>query len=259
MTSPEADLHLLTAPIYEWPARRRRSTGPDVWYALGRGVLRLYTLACVRAIRVHRADEVPAIPKIIAANHPNVSDGFVVPFVFPDRISCLAQANVFDIPVLGRLLGRAGSIPVVPGQSERLLCAAQRKLEQGYSVFICPEGQLNHGGPLWRGRTGTVRLALRSGAPIVPLAFYVPPRFLRRLGARVDGQVRSGRWQVGGAIYVEVGRPWWPSRLVDGLVDRETLRRLTDELMVQIAALARQAEARAAREERQRLGQRING
>ena len=227
------------------PASEARG-GPGLAYACAWTLLKLYNLVCIGEIRARGQAGLPDGPKIIAANHPNATDGFVLPFVFPnERLSCLAQANLFDIPVLGRWLAGAGAIPAVRGRPDSVLAAAQRRLKQGYSLYICPEGRLNQGGALGRGHTGAVRLALSSGAPIVPVGFYVPPRSVRTFSRNAGGRVHIGRWQVGGPIYVEIGEAWWPGRELPDRPKGGDYRRLTDQLMDRIAALALRAEARA--------------
>jgi 1-acyl-sn-glycerol-3-phosphate acyltransferase len=243
----ENSLHPALSASVDRPMARRWIAGvePNLAYACAWSVLKLYNLVCIREIRVRGQTELPAAPKIIAANHPNVTDSFVVPFVFRGKLSCLAQANIFDIPVLGGLLASAGGIPAVRGRPDAVLAAARRRIEQGYSLYICPEGRLNHGGLLHRGHTGAVRLALSTGAPIVPVGFYVAPRHTHTFRPIVDGVARAGRWQVGGPIYVDIGSAWWPGRELTGQPKAGDYRRLTDRLMTQIATLARQAEARA--------------
>jgi 1-acyl-sn-glycerol-3-phosphate acyltransferase len=209
------------------------------------GILALYRLACIRAIKVRFQAELPEGPIIIAPNHPNATDAFVLPSVFPGKLSCAVQADVFDVPVFGRLLAWTGAVPVVRGQSATVLTDAQIRLEQGRSVVIFPEGRLNHGGAMYRLHTGTVRLALSSGAPIVPMAFYTPARFCRMFYGRFQDKPRSGRFQFGGPIFLEIGTAWWPAGELAGPPGPESCRQLTDRLAGRIAALVSQAAGRA--------------
>jgi|SRR5579859_6189115 len=226
------------------------------WNRALRLCLRLYAATCVRQLSVRYQAPLPSGPAIIALNHANVTDVFLLPSIFPGDICCLAQANLFDIPIIGQVLRRAGQLPVVRGQPAALLEAAAHRLRHGYSIAVCPEGRLNHGGPLHRAGVGTVRLALHTGYPIVPVGFYVAERHAQVIRATVDGRATHGRWQVGGACHVAIGRPWWPRPdwlrrdwpwpMADGDGNYRLLRRLTDQLMLEIAALVRQAETSAA-------------
>ena len=220
------------------------------WNRVVRGMARLYAATCVRELSLCFQAPLPPGPKIIALNHANVTDAFLLPAIFPDVICFLAQANLFDLPVAGRLLAWSGQLPVVRGQPEALMAAAGRHLRRGYSIVICPEGRLNHGGPLYRGGIGAVRLGLQSGFPIVPVGFYVAERHAHVLRATVDGRATHGRWQFGGACQVEIGQAWWPRHCEPGspALDERKLgleRRLTDELMQRIETLVGQAAARA--------------
>ena len=152
---------------------------------------RLYAAACVRPASVQCQAPLPPGPKIIALNHANVTDACVLPSIFTGELCLLAQASLFDVPLAGGLLSRAGQLPVVRGQPVPLLQAATRRLNQGYSIVVCPEGRLNHGGPLHRAGLGTVRLALQSGYPIVPVGFFVAERHLKIIRAKVDEESRA--------------------------------------------------------------------
>jgi len=230
----------LTQPAVRPDAETRR------WNEVLRLCLRLYAITCVRRAAVHCQAPLPPGPKIIAFNHANVTDACLLPALFPGDLCFLAQANLFDVPLAGGLLARAGQLPVVRGQPAPLLEAATRRLQQGYSIAVCPEGRLNHGGPLHRAGVGTVRLALQSGYPIVPVGFFVADRHLKVIRATVDGRRTYGRWQVGGACQVEIGQPFRLEPLADGAPAYRQQRRLTDQLMGDIAALVQQAAQRAA-------------
>jgi 1-acyl-sn-glycerol-3-phosphate acyltransferase len=194
---------------------------------------------------VHCQAPLPPGPKIIAFNHANVTDACLLPALFPGDLCFLAQANLFEVPLAGGLLARAGQLPVVRGQPAPLMEAATRRLRQGYSIAVCPEGRLNHGGPLHRAGVGTVRLALQSGYPIVPVGFFVAERHLKIMRATVEGRQTYGRWQFGGRCQVEIGHPFRLEPTANGAPAYRQQRRLTDQLMEEIAALVRQAESRA--------------
>ncbi|MEU4656345.1 lysophospholipid acyltransferase family protein [Streptomyces sp. NPDC023723] len=96
----------------------------------------------------------------------------------------LIKSSLFDVPVLGGILRATGQIPVERGshRAADALHAAVEALERGRCVAIYPEGTLNATADLWPGRakTGTARLALTTGAPVVPVAQWgaheiVPP------------------------------------------------------------------------------------
>jgi 1-acyl-sn-glycerol-3-phosphate acyltransferase len=170
----------------------------------------------------------------------------VLPFVFSGRLVAVVQADVLDVPVLGPLLAATGAVPVTLGRWAEVLANAQGRLEEGRPVIIFAEGRLNHGGPMGRTHTGAVRLALNTGVPIVPVGFYTPPRYCRMFYGRFQDKPRSGRFQLGGPIYLEIGKPWWPAAEAEALPGVSRYRQLTDRLAGRIEALSVLAEHRAA-------------
>jgi 1-acyl-sn-glycerol-3-phosphate acyltransferase len=114
---------------------------------------------------------------VVAANHVSLYDflstGTVVHATGrPARF--LAKASLFTVPVVGWVFRHTGQIPVYRRQATAVaaLAAAGRAVEQGECVVVYPEGTLTSDPDLWpmRGKTGAVRLALATGAPVIPLA-----------------------------------------------------------------------------------------
>ncbi len=85
----------------------------------------------------------------------------------------LGKASVFKVPVVGRVILRAGQIPVVRDsrQSRDALAAARQAIDQGRAVTIYPEGTITLDPDLWpmRGKTGAARLSFETGAPVIPV------------------------------------------------------------------------------------------
>lgn len=115
----------------------------------------------------------------------------------------LARANLFDIALLGGLLRAIDQIPVSRGSMSAVnsLRNAQERLEQGMAVIVYPEGTFTYDPDEWpmAGHTGAARLALATGAPVLPIGQWganlvVPPRHKRpvRLLPRTDVTVAAG-------------------------------------------------------------------
>ncbi len=243
----------LTARLDRRPARYRANHNrhdSGFWYALLKAAMRGYTAALYEGIQVHGGLNLPPAPRIIAGNHPNVTDAFALPSVFPEQLHLLIQGDVFESPLFGGWLTRAGQIPVVRGQGSEAVRAACECLARGHSVAIFPEGKLNpDGGPCKVG-TGAMRIALQSGAPIVPVGFYVPGECTWNLSLQRESRVASGRFQFRGRCHIQLGEAWRPSDKVHGEADYRTLRELTDRLMERINAAASQAEKASLHAER---------
>jgi 1-acyl-sn-glycerol-3-phosphate acyltransferase len=114
---------------------------------------------------------------LVAANHVSLYDflstgWFVHGAGRPARF--LAKASLFRIPLIGFVFRHADQIPVHRAMSTAVdaLASAERALMRGECVVVYPEGTLTKDPDLWpmRGKTGLVRLALATGAPVIPLA-----------------------------------------------------------------------------------------
>ena len=123
-------------------------------------------------------DRVPTTgPVIVAGNHVSYFD----PEVLIDSLiwagrwpSFLAKAQLWKIPGLGWLARTTGQIPVNRGSAQAgdALINAEQALAQGRLVVIYPEGTLTHDPLGWpmTAKPGAARLALRTGAPVLPIA-----------------------------------------------------------------------------------------
>jgi len=210
---------------------RRRPLEP--WYQICKTVL-LPPFKLWFNWRFDGLDRIPHEgPAIVVGNHLSYLDAFAHgDFVIRAgrRPRFLAKAELFENPFLRMVLGGAGQIPVRRGTGDQApLEAATRALEAGEVVFIYPEGTSATPNPDFspaRGKTGAVRLALATGAPIVPVATWGGQYVWRRSGKR--------RFEFGRPIWLRAGEPMV---LPQDASDASTVRRLTDELMAQLASL----------------------
>ena len=151
-------------------------------YALERGV-NLAVYAVVRAIlqpvfhvyfrmrRVGREHVPKHGPVIFAANHRSFLDPFVIGCLTRRPVYYVAKKELFAHPVAGWLLNRLGAFPIDRGAGDQqAMETARRILERGDCVVIFPEGTRKRPGPLGQPRRGVGRLALQTGAPVVPVA-----------------------------------------------------------------------------------------
>jgi 1-acyl-sn-glycerol-3-phosphate acyltransferase len=121
---------------------------------------------------------VPATgPVILACNHLSFSDSIFTPLLVARRVTFVAKAEYFTGQgIKGRLMRRfflaTGTIPVdrSGGQAaQAALDTLLRVLGEGGVAGIYPEGTRSPDGRLYRGKTGVARLALDSGAVVVPV------------------------------------------------------------------------------------------
>jgi 1-acyl-sn-glycerol-3-phosphate acyltransferase len=209
----------------------------DTYYSTVKLILRIYQR--ILSQNSHVSGDLPLRPgsKIIAANHPNATDAFYLPFVFQEKLHFFVQGDVFSVPFFGWLLSRCKQIPVWPAQKKAALEQACALLAGGQTVVIFPEGKLNPDRQPLKAGTGAVRLSLMTGAAIIPVGFYVPAQYLRNMIVQKKGRLRQGLWQTGGCCYIQIGCPWFPGQEMSGKVDEAAVRELTARLMERIEAL----------------------
>jgi 1-acyl-sn-glycerol-3-phosphate acyltransferase len=186
-------------------------------------------------IHLDGTDRLPATgPAILCPNHTSVIDSFLLPSVLPRRITFVGKAEYLDDWKTKHLFPALGMIPIDRSggdASKRALEAASQVLEAGELFGIYPEGTRSRDGKLHRGHTGPARLALRTGAPLVPVGL-LGTREIQPPGASVPRLFRP--------CAIRFGRPIDTGHYGDRADDRLVLRQLTDELMFEIRELSGQ-------------------
>jgi len=180
------------------------------------------------------------IPKaggaIVAVNHNSYADPLaLMHFVYRAGRwpHFLGKAELFRIPVFGRAILALGQIPVHRGTANAAdaLRDARAAIERGHCVVIYPEGTVTRDPDYWlmAGRTGAVRLALETGAPVIPIALWGAQEILGR-----DGRVRLLPRRT---VSVVAGPPVDLSAYAGEPQTIESLRQATDEVMRAIRRL----------------------
>lgn len=171
-----------------------------VYRVAGWGVRLGLWLAGVR-IRVIGAENLPRQgPCVYMANHLSNVDPPVLFAVLPPRIAMMGKKQVFSIPVLGTAIRLADFVAVDRENREAARASVEEtleKLQRGTSFLVFPEGTRSRDGQLLRFKHGVFVLALRAGAPIVPITLD---------GAREI--MVKGRWEIyPGEVRVTVHPP----------------------------------------------------
>ena len=136
-------------------------------------------------------------PLIVAANHRSFLDPFVIGATLPWRrpLHYVAKVELFEPRWQGWILNRLGAYPVRRGQSdEETLVTSRGVLDRGGAICIFPEGTRIRTGSLGRPKRGFGRLALESGAAVLPVAVHGTERV--RDGWRIRPRkvrLRAGR------------------------------------------------------------------
>jgi 1-acyl-sn-glycerol-3-phosphate acyltransferase len=184
----------------------------------------------------------PRGPKILVANHPTTSDPFILLTTVRDQIRVLILGQIFAIPVFGRYLKLSGHVPVYKKDGRKAFDAALANLRRGVSVLVFIEGgvTLKHDGHP-KPRTGAVRLAYESGAPIVPIGIGVQNSHIRDIFHWAGGKHLHAKWYFRGRYAVTIGNRL---RLSGNTNDKTVVRKESNTLMQNIIGLAHESAVR---------------
>src|SRR5687767_2032467 len=149
---------------------RERGVNPIVYW-LVRAVFQPFFHLYFRLSRIGREHVPEHGPVIFAANHRSFLDPFVIATIARRPMYYVAKEELFRNRVLGWWLNALGAFPVRRGAGDAdMLDTAKAILARGDSVLIFPEGTRIRPGALGRPKRGVGRLALETGAPVVPVA-----------------------------------------------------------------------------------------
>jgi 1-acyl-sn-glycerol-3-phosphate acyltransferase len=178
-------------------------------------------------------------PAILASNHLSFCDSFFMPVLVPRKVTFLAKAEYFTSPGIKGWLTRmffagVGQVPIDRDDADASRAALRtgvRVLRSGQLLGIYPEGTRSPDGRLYRGHTGVARMALESGALVVPCAM-----------------VNTDDIQPAGRLFpklrprpgVRFGKPLDFARYEGMAGDRFVERSMTDEIMYELMQLSGQ-------------------
>jgi 1-acyl-sn-glycerol-3-phosphate acyltransferase len=215
------------------PEPLQHSITPLIWACALGG--RIFARGMTRVAITGAIDAIPADgPLILASNHAsNLDVPIVGSWLIPAmgrRIHWLGKKELFDWPIVGWLAANGGVHPVDRSKADvEAYRLASRILADGGALFVFPEGTRSPTGSLQAARDGVALLALRSGAPIVPIGIagshHVWPK-----GQRFP--------HPGGRVTAQIGEAFTLGDLVPADTDKRALKTVaTTILMHRIADL----------------------
>jgi 1-acyl-sn-glycerol-3-phosphate acyltransferase len=175
-------------------------------------------------------------PVIIASNHLSFADSIFMPLMVKRKVTFPAKSEYFTGRGLKGWLVKmffvgTGQVPIdrSGGRAARVaLEVGLRILQEGGIFGIYPEGTRSPDGRLYRGKTGVARLALESGAPVVPVAM------LNMDEIQPPGKI----WPKLRRVRIRFGAPLDFSRYAGMAGDRFIERAVTDEIMYELMVLS---------------------
>ncbi len=195
-----------------------------LFYQLAKLVFRIILLIWTRKQVVGLKNVPRQGPVILASNHVSMLDPPLVAVLVPRRVVYMGKIELWKTPIIGPLYSLVGFIPVRRFEADlAALRRAEKALRQNHVLGMFPEGTRSGKPGLGKGLPGTAIIAIRTGAPIVPVGVSgtagagVPHSLFRRTRVRVA-----------------FGKPF---ELSKGRLNTELVEEGTERIMKEIALL----------------------
>ncbi len=173
-------------------------------------------------------------PAVLCANHLAAIDSFFVPSVLDRPVMYVGKSEYLDDWKTSWLFPALGMIPIDRRGGEHAKAAldvARGVLDRGGLFAIYPEGTRSRTGRLHKGHTGAARLAVETGAPIIPIGLVGTPA-VQPIEATLPRPFKT--------VQVRFGRPIDVDRYRARVGDHALYRELIDEVMFEIQGLTGQ-------------------
>lgn len=184
-------------------------------------------LGIFKPFKVMGKENIPDGAAVICANHTSLSDPFYMAFAVPRKyhLCLMAKQELFKFKPLGWLLRGIGTFPVDRSAAADIeaMKSALKVLKSGKKLGIFPEGTRTSEDGSVSPKSGAVKLAEKTGSPLIPM--YIPRR-------KRFFHINT----------VVVGKPISLTGM--GKLTHEDLERISDELMDKIASLGKTVTVR---------------
>ncbi len=192
-------------------------------YNIAKAILRFIFL--IMGLRIEGFANLPASGAVIvAANHLSLLDPLLVAVAVDRPVNFMAKAELFNHKILGYLLTKVYAFPVKRGNADRhAIRHALQLMEDGKVLGIFPEGTRKKPGRVEHTQAGAAMIALRSGAPIVPVACI--------------GTDKTIPWGWIWPLVIRIGEPISMLDYQGQKINSETMAKLSNEITVKINVL----------------------
>ena len=192
---------------------------PSIWFVKS-------LLLTITRFQVVGVGNVPKTgPLIVVSNHLSRADPPIIGAGIPRRIVFMAKEELFRSPLMALIVKGFGAFPVRKQGADRdALRQAQEVLKKGLALGVFPEGTRSKTAVLQPGMLGAAFIALRTGAPVLPVGIY-----------GTEG-LNAARLLRHPAITLHIGEPFTVAP-AQGRVTRQALQDLTAHIMDRIAQL----------------------
>jgi 1-acyl-sn-glycerol-3-phosphate acyltransferase len=209
------------------------------WYQFFKAALFAPVVKLLFRARITGGERIPKKGGVlIASNHLGAMDAIVLAALVYRHLTFPAKAELFDgsrglgsriVAWFMRTIGQVALDRADPNQANAALRPIIARVKEGGAVGIYPEGTRSVDGRLYKGKTGVARIALATGAPVVPVAVFDTKEHRSWIGIPWLTRPR-----------VVVGEPLDFSQYQGQENNHDALRKVTDEVMAAIQKLSGQ-------------------
>ncbi len=224
----QAPFTVETQPEYFAQSARRRKRGKLAYWSIWPWLHR------VADISQEGVSNIPPFgPLLYVSNHLHNLDPGIEFYAFTRPLNFMGKQELFETPVVRQISEASGGFPVDRGKFDReALRQAEERLAKGLTVGIYAEGTRSVTGALTEAKAGVGLLALKTGAPVLPVAITGSER-LPFNGSKGDTALVHDGDRPG--VHITYGEPFYLPRIVDGRKISAT--EATDIVMLEIARL----------------------
>jgi 1-acyl-sn-glycerol-3-phosphate acyltransferase len=167
MTQPKPVTDVWKPELVQLP---KLTNARKLFRQFGHGLVKLVANICLN-ITLEGAENLPKTGAcLIVINHIGDSDAVSVVSQLPNPPDAIGKIELFDVPLLGKLMDWYGVIWIHRGKPDiKALRSALQGLAENRIIIIAPEGRYSLTGGLEEGSGGAAYLAYKSGAPVLPI------------------------------------------------------------------------------------------